>query len=525
MNNRRPDGPPARGGHGRRTSGPPRRPGTQRPPQQDPARAAALELLAAVRDRGAYANLALPPILVARGLAGRDAALATELGYGTCRTLGQLDAVITSCGDRPLADLDGPVLDALRLGAYQLLHTRIPPHAAVSATVDQVRAGPVPRAAGYVNAVLRRVAERDLAGWTEHLAPVDRADPLSRLALATAHPRWIVAAFADALGARDTPHHRDTNAPAEGENAAPTEGENAAPTEGENAAPTEGDNAAPTGDLAELAAALQADGQPPAVHLVARPGLVERSELVAETGGEAGRYSPFAVYLAGGDPARFASVARGAAGVQDEGSQLVALALATAPLDGPDRRWLDLAAGPGGKAALLGALAVQRGAALDAVEVAPHRADLVRSATRGLPVTVHTADGRDPGLDPGTFDRVLLDAPCTGLGALRRRPEARWRRTEADVAPLVRLQRELLGSAARLVRPGGLIGYVTCSPHLSETSGVIARRPGGLELLDARGLLPGVPDLGGGPMVQLWPHRHGTDGMFLALLRRVGTGG
>jgi 16S rRNA (cytosine967-C5)-methyltransferase len=213
-------------------------------------------------------------------------------------------------------------------------------------------------------------------------------------------------------------------------------------------------------------------------------------------------------------------VTDGSAGVQDEGSQLVALALATADLDGPDGRWLDLTAGPGGKAALLGSLAALRGANLDAVEIAPHRALLVQSATRGLPVTVHTADGRRPGLPSASFDRVLLDAPCTGLGALRRRPEARWRRTEGDVAPLVALQRELLASAARLVRPGGLIAYVTCSPHLSETAGVIARRPDGLHLVDARPHLPGVPELGAGPTVQLWPHRHGTDGMFLALLRR-----
>jgi 16S rRNA (cytosine967-C5)-methyltransferase len=471
----RPTPPPARGGRGRRTAGPPRRPRTSAPPREDPARAAAADLLAAVRERGAYANLALPAILAEHGLAGRDAALATELGYGSCRTAGQLDAVLAACGDRPLADLDGPVLDALRLGAYQLLHTRIPSHAAVSATVDLVRSGPRPHASGYVNAVLRRVAERDLPVWVERLAPAEGTDPLARLALATAHPRWIVTALHDALG-------------------------------------SDADS--------DLAAALDADSRPAAVHLVARPGILDRDALIAETGGEPGRWSPYAVYLPSGSPGAVASVARGAAGVQDEGSQLVAAALADAALDGPDRRWLDLAAGPGGKAALLGALAAQRGATLAAVETAPHRADLVRSATAGLPVTVHTADGRDPGLESGSFDRVLLDAPCTGLGALRRRPEARWRRTEADVGPLVRLQRELLASAARLVRPGGVVGYVTCSPHLAETAGVIARRPESLEPIDARRYLPEMPELGPGPTVQLWPHRHGTDGMFLAVLRR-----
>jgi 16S rRNA (cytosine967-C5)-methyltransferase len=435
-----------------------------------------------VRERGAYANLVLPGILEERGLSGRDAALATELSYGSCRTLGQLDAVIAACGDRPMEDLDGPVVDALRLGAYQLLHTRIPAHAAVSATVDLVRAGPAVRAAGYVNAVLRRISTADLDAWIDRLADPD--DPVSRLALASAHPRWIVLALADALGVR--PEGVDE----------------------------------PSGAGADLAAALAADDRAPVVHLVARPGRIGRDQLVEATGGIPGRFSPYAVYLERGDPGRIPAVADRRAAVQDEGSQLVALALANAPLPGPDGRWLDLAAGPGGKAGLLGAVALGRGATVDAVEVARHRADLVRTTVAGLPVTVHTADGRDPGLPAGAFDRVLLDAPCTGLGALRRRPEARWRRTEADVAPLVGLQRELLASAERLVRPGGLIGYVTCSPHLSETAGVVARRHATLTVVDARPLFPGVPALGDGPTIQLWPHRHGTDGMFLALLRK-----
>lgn len=464
--------PPRRAQRG--PTGPRRRPGTRRPPAVDPARQVALDLLAAVREDGAYANLALPDLIVGAGLHGRDAALATELSYGTCRALGQLDAIIGACGDRGLGDLDGAVLDALRLGAYQLLRTRIPPHAAVSATVDLVRAGRRPGAAGYVNAVLRRVAEADLDSWVARLAPDRNTDRLGHLAMATAHPRWIVSALSDALGP-----HRD-----------------------------------------ELESALRADDAPPIVHLVARPGRIDREELVTASGGQPARYSPYGVYLPAGDPGAIAAVRDGRAGVQDEGSQLVAVALASADIDGADSRWLDLAAGPGGKAGLIGALAAQRGATVDAVEISAHRANLLRHTTSGLPVTVHVADGRDPGLPEGTFQRVLLDAPCTGLGALRRRAESRWRRDPADVADLVRLQRELLGSAARLVQPGGVVGFVTCSPHLSETIGIVGRRPEGLDLVDARPYLPGVPDLGEGPTVQLWPHRHGTDGMFLALLRR-----
>jgi 16S rRNA (cytosine967-C5)-methyltransferase len=223
-----------------------------------------------------------------------------------------------------------------------------------------------------------------------------------------------------------------------------------------------------------------------------------------------------------GDPGDLEPVRERLAAVQDEGSQLCALALTRAALDGRDERWLDLCAGPGGKAVLLAALARLSGATLDAVEKAPHRADLVRKAVTGLEVTVHVADGRDPGLPEGGFDRVLVDAPCTGLGALRRRPEARWRRRPDDVADLTKLQRELLTSALKLVRPGGVVAYVTCSPHLRETLGVtsdIVRR-GLAELIDTRELFPGVPQLGDGPHVQLWPHRHGTDAMFCQLLRR-----
>jgi 16S rRNA (cytosine967-C5)-methyltransferase len=172
---------------------------------------------------------------------------------------------------------------------------------------------------------------------------------------------------------------------------------------------------------------------------------------------------------------------------------------------------------------LLGGLAGIDGGTLDAVESSEHRADLVRKVTKDLPVTVHTADGREAPLPDAAFDRVLVDAPCTGLGALRRRPEARWRRRPEDVSALAKLQRELLTAALRHVRPGGVVAYVTCSPHLTETIGVltgVVRKHPGVEQLDAREFLPGVPDLGAGPTVQLWPHRQGTDAMFLSLLRR-----
>ncbi|MRH87404.1 rRNA small subunit methyltransferase B [Nocardia sp. SYP-A9097] len=439
----------------------------------DPVRVVARDVLRAVRERDAYANLVLPGLLRERKISGRDAALATELTYGAARSLGLLDAVIEAGAGRSVAEIDGPLLDALRLGTYQLLRTRIGAHAAVDTSVAMARAEYGVGRAGFVNAVLRRVAEKSAEEWVEALAP---QDPLGHMAFEHAHPVWIAQAFADALGA----------------------------------------------DAGELEAVLAADDARPAVHLVARPGEISAEELALITGGEEGKWSPYAVYMDGGDPGKLEPVRDGLAAVQDEGSQLVALAVTRAPLQGEDGgRWLDLCAGPGGKTALLGAIADIDGFHIDAVEPAEHRADLVRQATRGLPVDIHVADGRESGLTPG-YDRILVDAPCTGLGALRRRPEARWRRQPSDVKDLVKLQRELLSAAWDLVRPGGVVVYSTCSPHLSETVSVVADmvRRTGAEQLDSRELLAGVPDLGDGPGAQLWPHRHGTDAMFLAALRK-----
>ncbi len=469
---------------------------SQRARVGDPARAAAYDVLRAVDGSDAYANLVLPPLLRERRIRGRDAGFATELAYGTLRLRGRYDAVLSLVVERGLTNVDPPVLDLLRLGAHQLLGMRVPPHAAVSETVAlaRVRAGAGP--AQFVNAVLRSVAERALQDW---LAAVGDAagGTDDRLAAVHSHPAWVVRALREAL----VGHGRDSG---------------------------------------ELVGLLDADNVAPRVTLVARPGLVTLDELVRQaTDATPGLLAPTALRLAGGDPAGFAAVREGRAGVQDEGSQLVALALAAAPLDGRDERWLDLCAGPGGKAALLAAQAAQRGARLVANELQPHRAQLVAQALAAAPAgaveEVRTGDGRLVGeAEPSGYDRVLLDAPCTGLGALRRRPEARWRRTPADLPALTALQRDLLASALAAVRPGGLVAYVTCSPHLAETRLVVgdalkaaARAGTPATLVDARPVAAGVrptgapdPDLGPGPHVQLWPHVHGTDAMHLSLLRR-----
>ncbi|MGW1934275.1 RsmB/NOP family class I SAM-dependent RNA methyltransferase [Streptomyces sp. NPDC001919] len=456
-----------------------------RRPQKDPVRMLAFEALRAVDERDAYANLVLPPLLKkAReggSFDGRDAALATELVYGTLRRQGTYDAIIAACIDRPLREVDPPVLDVLSLGAHQLLGTRIPTHAAVSASVELARVVLGDGRAKFVNAVLRKISQQDLDAWVAQVAPPYDADPEDHLAVVHSHPRWVVSALWDALG----------------------------------------------GGRAGIEDLLEADNERPEVTLVARPGRSTTTELAEATETLPGRWSPYAVRMAeGGEPGAIEAVKEGRAGVQDEGSQLVALALAAAPLDGPDTRWLDGCAGPGGKAALLAALASERGAALLASEKQPHRARLVERALAGNPgpYQVIAADGTRPPWRPGSFDRVLMDVPCSGLGALRRRPEARWRRRPEDLDGFAPLQRALLTEAIAAVRVGGVVGYATCSPHLAETRVVVddvLKKVGGAELIDARPLMPGVPALGDGPDVQLWPHLHGTDAMYLALVRRT----
>lgn len=439
----------------------------------DKPRLLAFDVLTRVREDDAYANLILPRMLRERNITDRDAAFTTEITYGTLRTLGVLDAVIAECSSRGLDQIAPEVLDALRLGTYQLLYTRVEPHAAVDTTVRLVEAAGQEKAKGFANGIMRTISRTKPAAWIARLTPPGE---IAATAFRNAHPEWIAQSFSRVLG------------------------------------------------LGDLDAALGADSERPTVHLVARPGEISAEELALMTGGEEGPYSPYAVHLTSGDPGDLEPVREGLAAVQDEGSQLIARAVVEAPLDGPDGgRWLDLCAGPGGKAALMGALARIDSAHVDAVEISPHRAKLVEKTTRGLPVTVHVADGRSPGLSPG-YDRVLVDAPCSGLGALRRRPEARWRKAEGDIAGLAPLQYELLASALELVRPGGVVVYSTCSPDLRETRAIVDRAVAelGAEELDAHGLVGPMENVGSHRSVQMWPHRHGTDAMFFAVLRKAG---
>ncbi|EPD83418.1 ribosomal RNA small subunit methyltransferase B [Microbacterium sp. oral taxon 186 str. F0373] len=443
----------------------------------------AYDVLRAVHDSDAYANLLLPRAISRAGLTGADAGLATELTYGTLRREGTYDAIIADAARRPVTDIDPAVRDALLLGVHQLVAMRTPSHAAVNETVRQVRKAVGPSAAGFANAVLRRVSERTAQEWEERLAAAARSDD-ERLAVRYAHPVWVIRAFRRALAAE--------------------------------------------GRADELEALLAADNAAPVVTLAALRGLADRPADAVPT-----PFSPLGFRSAGGDPGAVVAASGGLVRVQDEGSQLAALALARVRPVAAGERWLDLCAAPGGKTAVLAAEALTHGATLEANELSSARAGLVRDSVAAVPldVPVSEEDGRTRA-GRGLYDRILVDAPCTGLGALRRRPEARWRKQPGDVPELAALQSELLSAALDALRPGGVVAYVTCSPHLAETAAIVSdalrTSDGAIEELDARAAVAAIAEqpidlpapVDGSGRAQLWPHRHGTDAMSISLLRR-----
>ena len=441
---------------------------TFKSPKPDASRLLAFDLLTEVNRNEGYSNLLLPQALNASKLEERDRSLVTELLYGTIRMQGKHDWVLAQISDRPWSEVDPGIVDICRLGVHQIHEMRIPDHAAVAATVEVARKRIGESKASFVNALLRSVTRKSMEDWFSPLESV--TDPVERLAIQYSHPEWIVSAYYDLLKSWE-----------------------------------------------KVEAALKINNEAATPTLVSWPGNSTQQDLI-DVGGEPTQFSPYGAHWKG-NPGALDLIKSRKIGVQDEGSQLVAEVFAKAA---QGNSWLDMCAGPGGKAALLSSIARQRSITFTANEISAARAELVSQVVHGDRVLV--SDGRTIGSLTEKFDAILIDAPCTGLGALRRRPEVRWRRTLQDLRALTQLQRELVESAIQALEPGGVLGYATCSPHLAETSiqtSDIKKNHPKLHQVPVDEYLPANLDSAtrDGAM-SLWTHKHGTDAMYLALFRK-----
>ncbi len=439
-------------------------------PKPDAVLTLVYDILSEVNRRGGYSNLLLPQALTASTFESRDKGFATELLYGTLRMQGRHDYILQQVSDRSWSEVDSGIVDICRLGVHQLFEMRVATHAAVAATVELARKVIGESKASYVNAILRKVSAKSLEEW---LAPIDEIrDPVVRLSIQYSHPEWIVSAYYDLLK-----------------------------------------------DFTLVEAELAANNVPASPTLVSWPGESTQDDLVA-VGGIATLYSPYGARFEG-SPGSLEMIRHRKAGVQDEGSQLVADIFMQFAEN--SKTILDLCAGPGGKAALISHIARSKDKDFTANEISAPRAALVKKVIGSYPVIV--GDGREIATQPKRFDAILADVPCTGLGALRRRPEVRWRRTLQDLRALTELQRELSEAAISVLNPGGIFGYATCSPHFAETSAqvqFILKGHPELEQLDISDHLPNnIHNATRGNNLSLWTGLHETDSMFLAIFRKA----
>jgi len=471
----RPDGRPARPRRGR-----PRRDQGSERRNAAPTRARllALRVLERVERAGSYADVLLHSQLSRSGLGPSDRALATELVYGTLRWRGRLDFLLARCLDRPLERLEGLVANALRLGAYQILFTdRVPASAAVDEAVRCVRALGAERATGLVNAVLRKLASTA----SETPLPTLEDDPLGHLMHSQSLPQWIAARWLELFGPEEA---------------------------------------------AALAAACT---QAAPLTVRANRHQIDPDELLRELSprfpeARRCRFARDGVVLGRrGNPGSLPGFLAGRFSVQDEASQLVVGLLDPQP----GERVLDVCAAPGGKATAIAERVGKTGSVL-ALDRNPRRLELVRRAARRLQlgrIECAVRDGtRELGeLAPeGGFDRVLVDAPCSGLGTLRRNPDARWRVRPGDPAKLAELQRHLLRRAAGVLRPDGVLVYSTCTLLPEENEAVVEaflRDAPQFVMASAHEAPEEVRELmQADGTLRCWPHRHDTDGFFAARL-------
>lgn len=448
-----------------------------------PARVAAYETLRAVSAGGA--DLPSAFAIARAGLIDeRDRALAAEIATGVQRWRAALDHVIAAFARRPLAKLDREILEILRLSAYQLLHlTRVPASAVVHDAVNLVRRAGKTSAAGFVNAVLRQISrQRDALPLPPRPAAAgDRGAALDYLSVTLSHPRWLAARWLDRLGF----------------------------------------------DAAE--AWMRFDNSAGAVTLRANTLRITRDDLAARLEREgirvhASAYAPDGLVVDEGHPLRSALVEEGLFVVQDEASQLVPLLVG----DQPPPRVLDACASPGGKTIAIAAAMNGRGR-LVATDVRDRRIDLLQrtiAASGAANVRIVQADLRSVLPFTTPFDCVLVDAPCSGLGTLRRDPDIRWRRHEGDLAGLAEAELTMLRRGAEQVAEGGRLIYATCSSEPEENEEIVdaflATTPGfePVEATAASARLPAnVIDRRG--HLRTLPHVHRLEAFFAAVFHRI----
>ena len=442
---------------------------TFKSPKPDRVRLLVYDILQEVNRSDGYSNLLLPQALTDADFEQRDKGFATELLYGTLRMQGRHDYIAAQVSDRSWSEVDPGIVDVVRLGAHQLFEMRVPSHAAVSATVELARKVIGESKASFVNALLRKMSAQTLDQWLEPVNEIE--DPVTRLAIMYSHPEWIVSAYYDLLR-----------------------------------------------DYAEVEKLLSANNSPASPTLVWWPGRSTQEEFIS-LGAVSTAFSPYGLKYEG-TPASLEAIRHRRAGVQDEGSQLVASIFTSVVAE--EKSWLDLCAGPGGKAALLASIAKVNGRDFTANEISKPRSELVKQVIGTARLWV--GDGRDIASHNERFGAILADVPCTGLGVLRRRPEVRWRRQVSDLRALTQLQRELSDAAISILEVGGYFGYATCSPHLAETSiqvkDILNSHPE-LELIDLTEYLPaGLQEAIRDGALSLWTHRHETDAMYMAVFRK-----
>lgn len=438
------------------------------------AREAAMLALNACQRQGGWSDGALKKQLAAAELSGRDAALATQLCFGVLQNQMLLDFYLSKFSNIPLKRMEGKVVQTLRLGAYQMLFlTRIPHSAAVNSAVTLVKTRcKNPRAAGMVNGILRSM-ERSL----QNMPVIPQGDPVAYLSTLYSHPEWLVKEFILSLGEEET----------------------AQMLAADNSQPPTAVMVNTTRTTAEeLKAMLEAD------HVEAEPHpWLENCLLLHRTG----------------DLERLEAFQQGLFYVQDPASRLSVLAAGAKP----GMKVLDCCAAPGGKS-FAAAIAMENQGEIVSCDLHPHKKKLIQAGADRLGLTIispKTADGKvfRPEWE-SAFDLVLVDAPCSGLGVIRKKPDIRYK-DPAPLADLPAVQLDILRNAARYVKPGGTLMYSTCTLLYRENGEVVETFLAENNSYKAEAFpLPGPVGLVQGGSVTLWPHRHGTDGFFISKMRR-----